>query len=237
MKKIYEDKYTFSSITELGKHRKSTFQKNLFDRFLPRLNDDATVLEVGSGRGEFAEECKRRGYEYVGIEPSAILAELLTDRGFKIINEKVPPLQILDRSFDLIHSMDVLEHLSSYNEALELFTDCFQILKKRGFLCVIAPNYSTLKELFYEYEYQHSFPTTEPRIKQLLKDSGYHVIRHKKVLLSFSWEYIDRILAHILIPISRSTIFRCIARIGGENLLFRIHKNLFDHIAVLGQKP
>lgn len=238
--KQYADSYTLQSLTKFGKKKKHYWQAHLFKGFFPKLNSGTKILEIGSGRGEFAYECKSRNYDYTGIEPSDTLATALIENGYKIVKDKVPPINFPENSFDLVYSMDLVEHLLSYNEVLEVFAECFRIVKKKGHIAVITPNYSILKELFYEYEYQHSYPMTEARLIRLLEDSGFRILIHKAFLISPGWhrfQYFDRLLAHILVPVSRSMSFRLIVRyLMGYNFLFKIHKNLHDHIGVIAQK-
>ena len=58
------------SATAFGAKRKMTIQQDIFNFFLPKFPYNARVLEIGSGRGEFAYECLSRKLFYIGIEPS-----------------------------------------------------------------------------------------------------------------------------------------------------------------------
>jgi SAM-dependent methyltransferase len=237
----YLSRYKLPPITKLGEHRERTWQANLFEGLFPHLDRGISILEIGSGRGEFADECKQRGYKYTGIEPSEELSQLLIKKGFNILKSRVPPINLSNNAYDFIYSMDLVEHLPSYKEVLELFIECFRVVKKDGYVCIITPNYSTLKELFFEYEYQHSFPTTESRLLRLFEDSGFRIVKHRAFLISPGmrryYQYLDRLLAHALIPIVRNMMIRNIIKFCfGRNFLFRVHKNLYDHIGVLVQK-
>ncbi len=233
-------KYKFSESTKLGLQRKTALIAKQFAHHFPQLSENSKILEIGPGRGEFARECMKRKFDYTGVEPSATLAEALRIEGFNIISQKVPPLKLVGHDYDLIHSMDMIEHLKSYEDVLELLSDCRCALRDGGYISAIVPNFSTLKELFYEYEYQHAYPTTEMRMQQLLESSGFKVVKQRKVFsglgLSRFW-LLDRFLAHVLIPIARSSVFCIIVRmVTNSNVLFKIHKNVYDHIYVLGRK-
>lgn len=235
-------KYKFSTITESGQRRKLAFQRNLVHGFLPQMASGARVLEIGPGRGEFAGECINAGYNYVGIEPSEILSKQLIAQGLNIIQAMVPPLDLEDETSDLVHSMDLVEHFDSYQVVLQFFEECSRVLVHGGYVSVIAPNFSLLGRLFYEYEYQHAYPTTEDRIVNLLQDAGFEVIKQTKFLFPWGlkgglYSMLDRILAHVMVPLGRSVILSSVLQLFfGKKFVFRVHKNLYDHLVVLAQK-
>ena len=235
-------KYKFSSITELGQRRKQAFQRNLVQGYLPHMTTGARVLEVGPGRGEFAGECITAGYNYIGIEPSEVLCKQLISQGLNIIHAMVPPLGLEDETSDLVHSMDLIEHFDSYQMVLQFFEECSRVLAHGGYVSVIAPNFSLLGRLFYEYEYQHAYPTTEDRIVNLLQDAGFEVIKQSKFLFPWAlkgrlYSILDRMLAHVMVPLGRSVILSSILQLFfGKKIVFRVHKNLYDHVVVLARK-
>ncbi|HNP96556.1 MAG TPA: class I SAM-dependent methyltransferase [Cyclobacteriaceae bacterium] len=233
-------KYKYSEVTKLGSYRKTALMSRLFESHFPPLSENSKIVEIGPGRGEFAQECIRRKFDYTGIEPSETLADVLRSEGYNILSQKVPPLYLTNNDYDLIHSKDVIEHLKSYEEVLDLLADCRLALRDGGYISAIVPNFATLKELFYEYEYQHAYPTTEMRMQNLLEDSGFQVIKLRKVFCEIGLSkfcFLDRLLAHLLIPIARNSVFCAMVKmITSREILFKIHKNVYDHIYVLGKK-
>ena len=234
-----EKLYSFSSVTEVGSRRKTKEQRQLFDFFLPKLAKNATVVEIGSGRGEFANEVRARGLRYIGVEPSSQLCAKLSMQGFSVIKDVVPSLPIKDGAVDLIHSYDLVEHLSDYREVMRFFAESHRVLKRGGFLSVIAPNYETIKQLFFQYEYQHSFVTTKNRVENMLEDGGFEISSSRCFLMSLSprLKSLDRVFAHIALPILLNSLSQAVLRLViSEKFTFRLNKNLFDHVAVLGRK-
>ena len=227
-------------MTSLGEYKSAADTRAIFDYFLPRLCEPASVIEIGPGLGRFAHECRARKMSYIGIEPSRELCSDLEKSGFQMINKKVPPIPVEGQSFDLVHSRDFIEHLCSYTEVIDFLLESYRVLKPGGYTSVIAPNYQTIKHLFFQYEYQHSFITTKYRVRNMLMDCGFEIVKERCFLLWLSpkLNWLDRILAHTLIPISINSFMQgLLSLLLPDSFTFRFYKNLFDHVAILGRKP
>ncbi len=234
------DIYSLSRPTGIGDRRKVNDAAALFEHLFPKLPREAHILEIGPGHGYFARECGRRRLRYTGVEPSVELAAALRQEGISVVGKSVPPIEAGDESVDLVHSSDFVEHLPTYPDVERFFREAFRVLRPGGYMSVITPNYRTLKDLFFRYEYQHSFVTTRERLNKFLKDCGFRIVASRDFLfwLSPRLNVLDRVVAHVVVPLARNPILEfMIARMTSEDVLFRIHKNVYDHVAVLARKP
>jgi SAM-dependent methyltransferase len=235
-----EHSYSIKPVSALGVRRKGAIQRGIFNFLLPRLPDSAAVLEIGPGHGEVARECRSRGLSYLGIEPSKELWSLLAQAQFEVVNETVPPIPIDDARFDLLHSNGFVEHVSDYREVMQFFLDAHRVLKSGGYISVIAPNYLTTRHLFFQYEYQHSYVTTLCRLRNMLTDCGFPIVTARCFLLSLSprLRWLDPVLAPTLIPVALNPLIQGLASsLASQEFLFRVNKNMFDHVAILARKP
>jgi len=237
-----EDLYTFSSTTALGRKRKAKGIQVIIRLLGKYLTPDATILEVGTGRGEFAHGIIDTGLTYIGIEPSKSLRDGLA-RDLNIISEPIPSIQLEEQSVDMVYSYDVVEHLQSYSDAIKFFEESSRVLKPNGKIVVIAPNVETLGKLFYLYEYQHSFYTTIDRVETMLKETGFEIKLARAFLTNYGLSSnfivraVDRIFANVVLLFARNGLFISLLRgLLGRNFVFKVHKNLFDHIVLIGQK-
>jgi SAM-dependent methyltransferase len=74
------------------------FSKAL-DLFLRSANPQKTILDIGCGTGTHLREFKNRGFDALGIEPSAKMRELCSTQG----------LQAVDGAFETLNNLDLPE--------------------------------------------------------------------------------------------------------------------------------
>ncbi len=234
------EQYSMLPPTSFGANEKIKLEKAIFDYFLTPLPERSKILEIGPGAGSFARESIERGHEYVGVEPSKSLRENLESEGIQVIDQLVPPIGMEDSSLDLVHSFHIVEHMVDYRQVMEFFMESYRVLKPGGYISVIVPNYRMVKHLFFQYEYQHTFITTLDNLRNALGDCGFEIVDARCFLIWLAprLRWLDRIIAHTCIPIGTNVLVESLVRaLTSEQFLFRLHKNLFDNVALLARKP
>ncbi len=138
------DYYSTEKPLYLERHREDLDWWNLaygdrYDTFEATLpNDRRRILDIGSGPGFFLLHGKQRGWDTLGVEPSAQAVTHSRDLGLEIIEgflsaEMAPQLG----QFDVVHMSEVLEHIPDPAGMLRL---AHSLLKPGGLLCVVVPN-------------------------------------------------------------------------------------------------
>ena len=110
-----------------------------FDSFESLLEtSNRNLLDIGSGPGFFLHRGKERGWNCVGIEPSAKAAEFSQGLGLEVRNEFLTKdtAKTLG-TFDVVYMNEVLEHVPDPLEILKLAGG---MLNPGGLLCVVVPN-------------------------------------------------------------------------------------------------
>lgn len=107
-----------------------------FEELLPRGR--RRILDVGSGSGYFLLRGKERGWQTLGIEPSAKAAAHSRGLGLKVIKDFLTEgiARGLGR-FDVIHMSEVLEHVPDPQKMMNLVGS---LLTPGGLVCLVVPN-------------------------------------------------------------------------------------------------
>jgi len=136
-----------------------------------------SVLEIGPGRGVFADICMKEGIEYHAIEANRRMAEALQSKGANVTSAMVPPLPALDTEYDVVVMVNVMEHMSSMKDALQITKDINKVLKSKGRFVICSPDYLNWRKNFFNCDFSHNYVTTRRRLEQLLLNAGFDNIQ------------------------------------------------------------
>jgi len=191
LERIYrQEYYTVEKPHYLERHREDLDWWNLvyerryrlFEKLLPPHR--RRILDVGSGPGFFLLYGQQRGWETLGIEPSAQAAAASRQMGLKIIEGfldrsifEQPATRSLLARFDVVHLQEVLEHIPDPIGMLELIYN--HLLNPGGLLCVVVPNdYNPLQGILCKFlNYQPWWLAPPHHINYFCFDSVERCIR------------------------------------------------------------
>lgn len=107
------------------------------------------VLDVGSGPGDFLMAGHQRGWNCLGIEPSAHAAQFARDRGLDIVEGFFDESMLADLGqFHFVHLSEVLEHVPDPASIIQLAKRC---LTPDGIIAVSVPNdYNPFQHVYCE---------------------------------------------------------------------------------------
>ena len=143
-----------------------------------RLGRTGTLLDLGTGTGDFILSAKEQGWDVSGIEPNAKARDHALNKGLNV-NKSIHELR--QETFDVITLWHVLEHVPDLQETIDRIEG---MLKPGGILIIAVPNYRSFDAKHYK-EYW----------------AAYDVPRH---LWHFSRESMKRLFSNDLELISSS---------------------------------
>jgi 2-polyprenyl-3-methyl-5-hydroxy-6-metoxy-1,4-benzoquinol methylase len=176
----------------LWEHRMENLGR-LFRRVFPLLEcKSPNVLDIGAGGGIFLNLLKKLGLHGLGLEPSTQLVELGKKKFGVILSEgtlRTIPLQ--DSSFDLITFLEVIEHLQSPREEIELASRC---LTQKGKILLVTPNMKSFSarcfgSRWWSFRQMHIQYFSTTSLDALMKHTGFRLVWSGCFFKSFPLSY------------------------------------------------
>lgn len=132
------------------------------------------ALEVGCGGCYLLERVKDLSIDVLGVDPSPIAQQKSVEKGLSVINEFYPA-KSLQKTFDLIYHVDVLEHVENPVTFLKNHLDN---LNPNGLLIVNVPDNSRTIELgdISLATHQHLNSFDELSLFNCFEQAGFKVI-------------------------------------------------------------
>jgi len=144
------------------------------------------VLDVGCGTGKLVEFLTKSGFETFGCDPSnrAInIARTINKKGC-IKKSSASKLPYKDKTFDLVTSISVIEHLAQ-KETRMFLKETKRVLKDNGFIFLVTPNFSSpARHICKQKWFGYSDPThiqffTPKTLKAILKKNNFKNIKSR----------------------------------------------------------
>jgi SAM-dependent methyltransferase len=229
---------TFSEkrLTGPGAARRARVERSRLDLLMRHIRPPGDLLEIGPGNGTLAALAVEAGWQYSGIEPSAILADRLRSQGLTIVEAFTPPIPAADASCDVVYADQVFEHMSGIDAARALTAEAMRVLRPGGVLFVVVPDYLKERGFFWDVDYTHNFVTTERRMRQLFYDGGFTIDEVVRAIGAATGIWRDLLAGGALLT-NVPGLDMLSRRLRCEDFLFRVRKNLFETLAFVARKP
>ena len=154
-----------------NKHWYFVGKKNIINYFIKKYKKNPEILDIGCGDGYFFDE-----YKGVGIEPCTLFKKE------NIINEPLENIK-LDKKFDIILALDVIEHLED-DTLIYKFLD--KNLKDDGVAIITVPAH---KKLFNEHDIAHNHYRRYDKVdlENLLKNYNNKIYYYNSLLYPIAY--------------------------------------------------
>jgi len=147
------------------------------------------LLDVGAGYGFFLEIARQRGWEVYGTELTDEAVNHCREKGLSMYKGEFQNLDVEAESFDVIVSIEVLEHI---NNPIQYIEKAHQVLRKGGVFYLTTPNFNSflryrLKEQYNVIEYpNHLCYYTTKTLNKLFTENGFQKLGIKTTGISLT---------------------------------------------------
>lgn len=144
----------------------------MLDKYLGVEGRKLKILDAGCGTGRTMEDLESYG-TVTGIDISWEALSFCRQRGFQNLQQAdlSEPVSFKDESFNLIVSLDVLEHVKKDEVAMQEF---FRILKKEGLLVLTVPAHPRLWS-YWDEMIEHQRRYTQEELEGKVREAGFAI--------------------------------------------------------------
>jgi len=147
--------------------------KTLVDRFFFRyVSPDATVLDLGCGRGEFINniQCKKK----YGMDLNPDSRQYLNANVTFIEQDGSQRWNLDDDQLDVVFTSNFCEHVPSKQVLSEIIAQARRCLRPGGRLIAIGPNIRFVGNAYWDF-CDHHVPLTDSSMAELLEVQGFRI--------------------------------------------------------------
>jgi len=159
---------------------------------LHSLSNEKSLLDIGSGTGEFLFRSKSSGYVVSGVEPS-IVGRTQTKENFNIdVSDEGGLNKFESKSFGIITMWHVLEHVYNLNDRIKQLKE---LVKDSGYVIIAVPNRTSFDAVHYKKDWaaydvpRHLYHFTPDSITLLFKKHDFEL--HKTLPMKFDSYYVS----------------------------------------------
>ena len=191
----FYDHYSKDRPTRFGRWLVAGVSERIFE--FARIGQGCRLLEIGPGRGAFADICLSKGVDYYAIEPNEEMADALQERGINVVRSIIPPIPAMERTFDVVVMNSVMEHMDTMTAALEVSKGVLELLNPGGRFVIYVPDYANWRHHFFIGDFSHNYITTWRRLEGLLISAGFEDIkgRYQSIIFTGALGYLISALA------------------------------------------
>lgn len=150
---------------------------DFFQQYIDEQRD--TVLDIGSGWGEFINAVKAR--RKLAIDVSAEYARFLAPN-VQYSLQSCFHTALRDESVDVVFASNVFEHLPARDDVMTALTECRRILRPGGRMMILQPNFKYCSREYFDI-FDHYQAYTHVSMREVLQMTGFRVrVLHPRFL-------------------------------------------------------
>ncbi len=168
LQSIYEKRF----VTERAAYRQKLWQTLVGDFFQRYVPEDAAVLDIGCGYGEFINSVRCRTKYAMDLNPSA--AQHLAPDVKLLMQDCSRQWDLPENSLDVVFTSNFFEHLPDKVSLKMTLLEARRCLKPGGLLIALGPNIKLVQGAYWDF-WDHFLCLTELSLAEALSNNGYEV--------------------------------------------------------------
>jgi ubiquinone/menaquinone biosynthesis C-methylase UbiE len=177
------DRYFQSRLT-FDKGRTKVW-KAICEYLQSEITENSAVLDLGCGYCDFINQISASRKYAVDSNPES---RQYCGKGVEFFETSVTSLELQSNSVDVVFASNLLEHFHD-DELQKVFSEINRVLKNRGKLILIQPNYYYAYREYWD-DYTHVKAFTHISLVDFLKSKNYKIEKLVKRFLPFSFHSI-----------------------------------------------
>ncbi|MEI7556796.1 class I SAM-dependent methyltransferase [Candidatus Chlorohelix sp.] len=152
---------------------KRILMEQLIRKYMPHLQENAKLLDVGCGTGRMLDMLAGFGTPW-GIDMSEEALDFCRQRGFyNLLRHDLNQPFDFDFNFDVISALDVIEHLE---DDLQGLRNLRKALKPNGILIISVPSYQFMFS-YWDVALGHKKRYTLKSLTKVVESAGYTIVK------------------------------------------------------------
>jgi SAM-dependent methyltransferase len=167
----------------LAPYREAVWRVLTGDFFQTFVRPDATVLDLGSGWGEFIRNI--RAGRKIAMDLNPEMPARVGPGVDTVLQDCSQPWQLPDDSLDVVFTSNFFEHLPVKDALRRTLKQAHRCLKPGGRLICLGPNIRFLPGEDWDF-WDHFLPLTDRSLVEILSLTGFSVERAEASFLPYS---------------------------------------------------
>lgn len=155
-----------------AEYRDQVWQILCKDFFAQYIKEDATLLDLGAGWGEFSRNIKAKTKYAMDLNPEC--GRRVEGYATFLQQDCSVLWPFEDGSLDVVFTSNFLEHLPNKSAIDLTLKESFRCLKKGGLMICMGPNIRYLPGLYWDY-WDHYVAITDGSMAEALKLTGFAI--------------------------------------------------------------
>ena len=151
-----------------------------FLEYILKIDNHPSLLDIGSGRGEWMQKCNKKGFKSIGLELNSEMAYDCKKLNLDIIEGDALSLldQFPEENFSIVSAFHVVEHMNHEN-LQKLILKSKRILKPEGLLILETPSIDNLlvATKSFHLDPTHINPIHSDLLAFMIKKSGFKNVK------------------------------------------------------------